>query len=215
MGRNRKPAEIQRLRGNPRKLSKRQLQADQQAADPKSGEVLPPASAPSEIVYPEFLTDDRERAIFRLIIEEFMPRNLARETDFNAYARYAVYMRMWIEAKEQLEAARQKNNGEISTWYKSTSKHGELLRRNPAFQDMIDLGHELRQMEPQLALTPLARNAIYSRFAGGGADPGDLFPTRPADKAEQQPDQDTPLAPAADSPLGALSRVANASGRPN
>jgi phage terminase small subunit len=181
-------------------VGKDQLQPNESLPLPppaKIGDVLP--AGDPDFVYPEFLENDLEKEIFRLIVREFMPRNLARETDFNAYGRYAVYMRMWIEAKRQLE----ESGG--STWYKTKSKHGEMLRRHPAFQDMLEIGHELRQMEPQLALTPLSRNAIYARFSSQGAGALPFGEDQSGKSAG-----DAPNAQDANSPLGILARAAAA-----
>lgn len=223
MGRNRTPDAIAQLKGNPRKrklargggsaagiprdaspepvIEKTATASASGDAVATSGEVLPPEtpSPPLAFDIPEFLTHDRERAIFKAIVEEFLPRNLVRQTDFNAVGRYATYMHMWIAAKEELAKAGGSN------WYKTTSKHGEMLRRHPSVQDMLDFGFECRQAEPQLALTPLARNAIMQRFMRGGFDP---LPPGP----EERPSSGSGELPLAEAPsaLGFLARAAAA-----
>lgn len=225
MGRHRTPDAIAQLKGNPRKQklarqgqaarggaidAPQPLVADQAAAAPASGaeagaqtgELLPPGETPSPPLaafdVPEFLTHDRERAIFTAIVQEFLPRNLVRQTDFNAVGRYATYMHMWIAAKEELAKAGGSN------WYKTTSKHGEMLRRHPSVQDMLDFGFECRQAEPQLALTPLARNAIMQRFMRGGA--AEYLPNG---GPEERPSSGSGELPLADAPsaLGFLARA--------
>lgn len=168
--------------------------------------MLPPDKAPAlaELVFPDFLSGERERAIFQLVVNEFLPRNLVRQTDFNAIGRYATYMDMWIRAKEQLQDPGTNPAG--SNWYKTKSKHGEMLRRHPSFQDMLDLGHELRQLEPQLALTPLARNAIMSRFMRApGAGAGELFPQPAGEDDDDRPGDGEPTPASA---FGVLARAA-------
>lgn len=235
MGRNRKPDELQRLRGNPRKhklaldvvpgaaipsdddaerahgqaveqsvplqpgLTSAAASVDAAAGDGAAAaqdnlpEIIPPAAP--DVAYPDFLTGARERGIFDLIVREFMPRNMVKVTDFNAYGRYCTMMAHWIDAKEEL--------GTNGRWYLSESKHGTMYRRHPAFADMIDLDHSLRQMEAQLGLTPLSRAAIMGRFM---ARPGGFELTSPpADDAGAQDDK-----PAKVSALGFLAGAAAA-----
>lgn len=166
-GRRPTPPEIATLKGNPRKKRVRKPRVD--SAPPAAAT---PADQVAGFAYPDFLTADGERRIFRVIVEEFLPRNLVRVTDFWAIGRYATFMHKWIEAKAQL--------GADSGWYKAKSKHNPdgLLRRHPAVQDMLDFSFECSKLEPQLGLTPLARNTIMARFMRDGGQlarvPGEL-----------------------------------------
>lgn len=192
-GRTRQPDAIKALKGNPRKEK-----LDLSSAE---GEVIPPAPEGSDAPtilrredYPAFLSKKAEREIFRRIIEDFLPRRLARRSDFDAYGRYAVMMALWIRAKRNL--------GNNSTVYKTTSRHGEMLRRNPAFQDMLDLDKSLARAELQLGLTPLSRQSIVrglSSLPGGVL--GGLF----GEDRKSKEDVTVEASPApADSPLNFL-----------
>lgn len=187
-GRPRTPDELQRLKGNPRKRKLVRTEAPPpevaQAAAPEdvsptpaSGEVTP-AGAP-EFMVPKELEHPREREIFLAIVKEFMPRNLVRETDFFAYTRYAHLMHLWLEAKEEL-AAHRRNGG--SNYYQVESKHGRRVAKHPSYESMISLNQELRQMEVQLALTPMARTALLVRLRDPQAGAGPLFDPRSDDR---------------------------------
>lgn len=233
MGRNRVPDEIAVLRGNPRKRKIKRgadaarsetaaVPSDAAASPAPAGEVMPappagtlaappppagglPLVATQSVVpagsYPDGLTHARERLIYQVIVDEFMPRNLVRATDVQGYVRYATYMHMWLSAKEQLAAA---GGG---TSYLTETKHGKIVRRHPAFMDMLDLGHELRQQEIQLALTPLARTALLARLAAPQLPPPNMFPSDDDKPAGEQPPAADPVGA---SPLGFMQMAGRA-----
>lgn len=181
-GRPRTPDEVQRLKGNPRKRTlkppKLKAAAPDQEPPPAAGGELQPPAVP-EFMVPKELEHPRERDIFLSIVKEFMPRNLVRETDFFAYTRYAHLMHLWLEAKEELAEHRRKGG---SNYYQVESKHGRRVAKHPSYDSMITLNQELRQMEVQLALTPLARTALLVRLRDPQAAAGPLFEPRPEDR---------------------------------
>jgi P27 family predicted phage terminase small subunit len=195
-GRFPQPDEIKRRRGNPgrRGIDQAELpgEAAEAGAPQAASEAAPDAVEPSEVLRlddiecPEFLTKDREKLIFRRIISEFAPRQIAQRTDYTAFARYAVYLNIWIARKETLDDP-ETGDG----WYKVESKHGTRLARHPAAADLLDYGAELSRLELQLGLTPLARQSILRglgalRELGAGLP----FPTR--DRAEDEADKPAP-----------------------
>ena len=143
-GRRPLPDELKALKGNP---GKRRLKLSDHAQDRSA---LPVSRA--ELKIPEFLTGAREREIFRRAVEDYLQRRIARAQDLTAYARWATYLAMWIESKEKLK-------GE-ETYFTSTLKHGQQLRRHPLFRDMLDLERVMQSLEDRLGLNPVARQAI-------------------------------------------------------
>jgi phage terminase small subunit len=201
-GRFPQPDALKGARGNPgkRKLKKdapaEALALDDGGAPAASGEVL----RPSSIEPPAFLTQPDEIAIFRKIVGEFLPANIARETDFGAYGRYSVYLAKWCRAKASLELP-DAGDG----WYRVESKHGSRLARHPASQDLLDFGTELSRLELQLGLTPLSRQSIL-RGLGALNGLGDLFPGARKPAEAQQNSETASASPAASpvTPLGFL-----------
>lgn len=184
-GRFPEPDALKDRRGNP---GKRALGAnDSDVPAPIDGEVTAPP-APVSFEPPAFLTQPREIEIFTKIIGKFLPAQIARETDFNAYARYSAYLARWVRAKEVLDSEAGGDG-----WYQVKSKHGERWARHPAAQDLLDFGAELSRLELQLGLTPLSRQSILRglgalRGLGGGSGelPLDDDNRPPAPAAEQQ-----------------------------
>lgn len=169
--------EMQRAKGDPRKRGARVLEAEA-AANAAAGQAEPEVSAPPKFEVPDFLTGEREREIFSRIVNELMPPNIIRSTDFGVVARYAAYMDRWIKAKETL--------GDSEGWYTAKSKHNPdgLLRRHPAAVDMIDYGAELIKLETMLGLTPLARQSLLRGLQSLPKGLGLFEP--PAQRAEAQ-----------------------------
>lgn len=189
-GRRAIPDEVKALKGNP---GKRRL-----ALKTASGEAAKAEAPKLALAVPEFLTHERERDIFRKVIDEYLQRRIARAPDIPTYARWASYLHRWIDCKEQLEGK--------PTWFTSTSKHGELLRRHPVFKDMLDLERVLQSLEDRLGLNPVARQNIIKGLSAMPAALGGLFGGE-----EQAPETDKPVAPelpgtgsAPPSPLGFL-----------
>lgn len=174
-GRFPQPDGLKDRRGNP---GKRALDAaDAGAPAPRDGEVIgPPPSI--DALMPLWLTQPREQEIFRKIMGVFIPAQVARETDVNAYARYAVAMAKYIRAKEWLESP-EEGEAENKGWVLIESKHGTRWARHPAAQDLLDWGQEATRAELQLGLTPLSRQSILRglgalRGLGGDTPPGEL-----------------------------------------
>lgn len=184
-GRRAQPAEVKALKGNPGKRKLVLENAGKPERAPKS----------AAVVVPEFLTHERERTIFTRIVDDYLNRRIARPVDITAYGRWAAYVHRWIGCKEQLDGK--------ATWFKSTSKHGDLLRRHPLFKDMLDLERVLQSLEDRLGLNPVARQNIIRGLSTMPAALGGLFGDEPAsdDKpAEEMPDGPPPEQPS--SPLG-------------
>lgn len=148
---------------------------------------------------PEFLVGERERAIYSKVVDEYLQRRIAKATDVMAYARWAHYLDRWISCKELLHGK--------PTFFKSTSVHGELLRRHPVFKDQLDLERLLQSLEDRLGLNPVARQNIIRGLAalppalGGGLFGGD----GKGEGARTVDGVDAPSAPdAPENPVGAL-----------
>ncbi len=188
-GRRALPDEVKALKGNP---GKRRLAL--KSASAGAGRPTAPSIA---LVIPEFLTHDRERDIFRKIVDDYLQRRIARAPDLIAYARWASYVHRWVSCKEQLDGK--------PTWFKSVSKHGDLLRRHPLFKDMLDLERVLEALEDRLGLNPTARQNIIRGLSAMPAALGGLFGDEqsPEDKPEMS-DAEMPDGPPPLSPLGYL-----------
>jgi len=210
-GRRRVPEELQRLKGNPRKRKLSQLApAEPVPASQPTAAAPSPAEATRTIQVPAELRSERERAIFRSVVEELMPRNMVRETDFRLVIRYARFFHLWLQASEALYQAND------ATVYKVESKWGTYYRRFPAVKDMLDFHEKLFAMEQQIGMTPVARTTLLARMMAPGAQPsGGLFASEP--KQEKAGDGEAPdgekVAADADleaalSPLGFLQRAA-------
>lgn len=198
-GRRALPDEVKALKGNP---GKRRL-ALKAASGPAVAKVETPKIA---LQVPGFLTDDREREIFRTVVDDYLQRRIARPPDLTAYARWASYLHRWVSCKEQLDGK--------STWFKSSSKHGDLLRRHPLFKDMLDLERALQSLEDRLGLNPTARQNIIRGLSAMPAALGGLFgdeQTPEGDKPEMEGDGEPMDGPSAVSPLGFL----QSSGKPH
>ena len=148
-GRKAQPDEIKELRGNP---GKRRLVALEAA---KKAQRIAPAQAPV-IETPSWLNNDREIAIFRSVVDEYQQNRIARKTDVAAYARWAHYLRRWIEAKEQL--------GDSGMYYKVESNHGSRLALHPLLVVMFRCEAEITKQEDRLGLNPAARHVLNSVF---------------------------------------------------
>ena len=175
MSRRREPAAVKLLKGNPGK----QRLADLLRA--AAGEPPPRRSHPV-IEPPDWLTTPRQRQIFRRTIREAVASRIARPADVFVFARYAWALGTWEQLKAEVDTT--------GTSYKSTSKHGSLTRKHPAFQNLLDLERILVSLEDKLALNPRARQSYMQGLATlpAHAVMGDDDP-EPGGAAE-----DTPLA---------------------
>jgi hypothetical protein len=181
MARGRKPIpdEIHSLRGNPG--GKRGIKQDLTVIE---NLVTFPRKAAIEV--PEFLTSERERYIFKLIIEDYLQRRVARAPDFHAFGRWAHYMHRWICCKEQLEGK--------ATWFQYETAAGKQIRRHPLFRDMLDIERMLESLEDRLALNPAARhNILRGLTAMPAALAGDIFSDD--DKPNAEPVEAPPISP--------------------
>ncbi|HSH41046.1 MAG TPA: P27 family phage terminase small subunit [Arenicellales bacterium] len=182
-GRRAQPDALKAAKGNP---GRRKLQ-DQ------IGEAKAPALL-DKIEYPAFLTHDRERELFRRIVEDFVLRRIARPPDLTAYARWAHYIHRWMLCKETLDGK--------ATWYETESNHGKMLRRHPMFKDQLDLERILQSLEDRLGLNPVARQNIIRGLAAVPPALTDLFDEH-GQGGEDRP-QDSGEKPADESPVGVL-----------
>jgi P27 family predicted phage terminase small subunit len=191
-GRRALPDEVKALKGNP---GKRRL-----ALKSATGDVAKADTPRLALAVPDFLSHEREREIFRKVIDEYLQRRIARAPDLTAYARWATYVHRWISSKEQLETQ--------PTYFTSTSRHGEQLRRHPVFKDMLDLERVLQSLEDRLGLNPVARQNIIRGLSAMPAALGGLFGDEQgsekgkADQPELAPLPEGTSAPV--SPLGFL-----------
>jgi hypothetical protein len=195
-GRPRKPAAEQQMKGDPRRRGARKL-AEDVKAEAGAGAAEAQVLAPKDIDIPAVLTKPREREIYAHIMGEFLPRNIARQTDAAAYARYAHYLADWEFCKLGLEAP---EAGDGFYWVES--KHGKRLAEHPLQKRKHANELALVRLELQLGLTPLSRQSIVRGMGLLGAALGGLFSEPKADAADEN-EKPAAEAPAA-SPLGFL-----------
>ncbi|BBF93366.1 P27 family phage terminase small subunit [Blastochloris tepida] len=192
-GRRSQPDDIKALKGNP---GKRRLALK---AGVDHGETKAPLA---HVELPDFLTHERERAIFQRVVDDLLQRRVARQADLAAYARWAHYLHRWIECKDALDG--------VSLAYETASKHGTMLRKHPLFAAMVDLERLLMALEDRLGLNPAARQTIIRGLAAlPPAFLGDLFEEDRRERAaagDPAPSAKE-AAPPADSPLGFLARA--------
>jgi phage terminase small subunit len=187
-GRHRQPDELKALRGNP---GKRKLA--------KPGQNLPAVAKREPLVAPDFLTTEPEKKIFKLVVEDYLQGAIARPSDVNAYARYAVYLARWMAAKEFM-------NG-IPSFVQVISNHGQRLARHPLIKDMLDFEKVLQSLEDRLGLNPVARQNIVRGLAALPPALGNLFGDDPQD--ENMPvDDAVEVGEGDDDPVGYLQRAA-------
>ncbi len=184
-GRRAIPDEVKALRGNP---GKRRLALKHAAKGEKTqtSDVLPR----SVLAIPEFLTQEREREIFRKVVEDYLQRRVARAPDLTAYARWATYVHRWWICKEGLDGK--------ATWIRTSSKHIEdMPRRHPMFKDMLDLERVLQALEDRLGLNPTARQNIIRGLSAMPAALGGLFGDEPSSDGDKPQETDAQLMPEA------------------
>lgn len=185
------------MRGNPRK----QKLAIERAVAPTEAAAESTASARVKTV-PEFLTTKRSQIIFGRVIDDYVQRRIARQTDLVAYGRWAYYVDRWIDVKTKLERK--------PLIYETESKHGKLIRKHPHFQAMTDLERVLQSLEDRLGLNPVARQNYLRGLSALPQALGDLFGQADNETSDQKSADDsvhTAPAPLA-SPLGFLQRAA-------
>jgi phage terminase small subunit len=197
-GRRAQPDAVKALKGNPGKR-KLLLEKGADSAAPAPAK-LPP------LQIPEFLEHEREIAIFRKVVEDYLQRRIARPADLTQYARWASYLHQWVTCKEQIT----KNKGR--TYYLVESNHGKRLARLPSFKDMLDLERVLQSLEDRLGLNPAARQNIIKGLQAMPAALGGLFgeekPNEEGDGDKPEPDE-VPTAEQVMSPLGFLQAAAS------
>ena len=171
------PDDLKRLRGNP---GRKKLE--------RAEEVVPVGPPPPLSEVPEFLTQPRERELYRRVISDYLNRRIARPADVHGYARWATYMHRWMAAKEHLDGKQ--------SFYKTVA--GDTTRYLPApqFSDMLNLEGVISKLEDKLGLNPVARHAI---IRGLSSVPVDLGGVR-SDQAKGEVDK--PEAPPHVSPIG-------------
>ena len=150
-GRRAQPDAVKALKGNP---GKRRLLLE----GDKSASAADRLAASAATAMPEYLSGEREREIFRRVVDDYLQRRVARPADLNAYARWAHYLHRWILCKEALDGQ--------TTFFKSESKWGTMFRRHPLFKDLLDLERVMQSLGYR-DLGCARRRAWCRRFAGG------------------------------------------------
>lgn len=158
MGRPRKPAELQALKGNP---SKRPL-----AVAP--ADVLGPMAAPKHL-------GSEERKIWNRIAPDLIRAKILRETDRELFALLVDALHDFYQATKQLKAE--------GLSYESTSPHSPMMRRlNPVYLIKDRSRREAIRIMTMCGMSPVSRTAIFAhlaRQAGGPVTdelPGDAKP---------------------------------------
>lgn len=149
-GRRATPDAIKELKGNP---GKRRLALNDARETRTIARALP------SITVPDFLKHERERTIFKRMIEDFLQRRIARECDLIAYGRWASYMHEWLNCKEFLDGT--------SKFYKIKSQRtgDERLAQHPMWLNQMTIEKALQSLEDRLGLNPAARQTILRGLA--------------------------------------------------
>jgi phage terminase small subunit len=190
-GRKRLPDSIKALMGNP---GKRKLALDDEY-DPIARSERP------NITMPEFLTHEREKEIFRRVVEDYMQKRIASEVDLISYGRWASYVHEWWSCKEALEGK--------SRFIKQIANGNERFVSHPLWTLMKEYEQEMRGLEACLGLNPLARNNILRGLAAMPAAIGGLLISNQPGTVykEEADDQSAPPPDESESPLGFLRRA--------
>jgi hypothetical protein len=183
-GRRPRPDALKALQGNP---GKRPLFLEDRVA--------PVTSAPPALTtFPDFLKHDRERELFKRVIEDYLHRRIARAADTNAYARWAVYMHRWMIAKESLD-------GIAHPSYQSPPGRGRWMRL-PSFGDLLDLERAITALEDRLGLNPTSRQTIVRGLSTLPVDIGGLEERKAKDKQKKTDANTIDVEPEPPSPIG-------------
>jgi phage terminase small subunit len=166
-GRRRQPDEIKRLRGNPHGHRLHLERAAEGAP--------PPHPRRFAVEPPHYLTEKAERDAFNMALAS-LPANVARASDTNAVARWAVWLHVWVQCKSSLGS-----NKAEPDW----KSHHRRMR---------DAESALVRLEDRLGLSPAARNSIVQG----------LFQVPAANFEAIEPAQ--PVPDDGESPLGFLLR---------
>lgn len=171
MGRGPKPLHpsVQALRGEPH-LRRRNLQEPEKVSVPVG---INQVDVTDYADIPDFLLRPREKEAFRTIIDDYLQRRVARKSDLAAYGRWAVYLEMFIEVKDKVQATQA-----------HLSDDGRALMRT-----LESLEAMLYRLETSLGLNPIARQQIIRTLAAAPMQ-AKLIDNQPdAPKPAPQPDE--------------------------
>lgn len=172
------PDDVQAFKGNP---NRKKLFVE---------DYIVPTQPLPDVDIPDFLTYERERELFKRVVNDFIHRRIARPADVSAFARWAVYLNRWMAAKEFMDGKH--------TFYKSVTHAGERFVPAPQWKDMLDLERCICSLEDRLGLNPVARQSI---IRGLSTMPTDLGGIELRKKGAKDPAPQTePPAPV--SPIG-------------
>jgi P27 family predicted phage terminase small subunit len=150
-GRPKLPPNERKLRGDAGKRTRKtKAKSEPQAEAPRRAAPDPPP----------WLTDPVALGEWRRLAPELMAMRVLTELDVNDLAQYCLWFGVMLQA--QADVAK---HGITTT---STSKHGELKRKNPALAALKDASKEMKALADQLGLGPLARFKLGSAAANNG-----------------------------------------------
>ena len=136
------------------------------AADPADTELL--GAAPSWL-------DAAGRETWDALAADLRDRQLLRDAETVAFARYCDYVSLWRGIRDQVRS--------VGATVTSVSKHGQLDRVSPAFKAMLAIEAALIALEDRYGLTPQARGRIMALRASQGSLLLDNPATPPRDQA--------------------------------
>lgn len=140
---------------------------------------------------PAWLSHHIALAEWRRLLPLLMETRILKAQDVNLLAEYCNAIAMYSDA--------QKSIAEHGVIYKTSSKHGEMTRANPALKVIDQANKTMARLGAQLGIGPKARYLLQINAQSAGEQP-DLFgrPAAPAPAAKQEsPDAPSPEASAA------------------
>lgn len=99
---------------------------------------------------PDWLTSERSRKIFKGVVEDYLQRRIIRAPDFICAGRWALYLDLWIAAKDGADKA-------------------------AGLDRLVAIERVMRPLEDRLGLSPLARQDILRGLAAMPAAIGDML----------------------------------------
>ncbi|MDY6960323.1 MAG: phage terminase small subunit P27 family [Pseudomonadota bacterium] len=126
---------------------------DDTDATPIDGEIL--GSAPAWL-------DDAGRETWEALTADLRNRNMLRDAETVAFARYCDYVSLWRDLRGKVR--------EIGATVTSISKHGQLDRVSPQLKAMLAIEGALVALEDRYGMTPAARYRIMTMKANVQGD---------------------------------------------
>jgi len=202
-GRHKIPAELQRKRGNPRKVAAKTIHAA--AAFGADGAAVPvgisgPDDAPPDrsLEAPERMAEGA-REVWNALLQAPVLQLALKGSDAFVFERYCTRAYEWLVLTAALTDRRVKGGLRLMETYEREG-YGVVTKVRPEVGMRSACEAELRAIERDMGLNPVARATLYTRLSEVG-DPTRPGVPRPAANRDSVP----PGAP--DSPIGLLANT--------